>query len=66
MALDTILIITQKFIANTRVAVRGGSVAKVAKEAFEAQTGKKVVNSLNMKQPLESQQPTIDFEDQDS
>lgn len=48
------------------VAVRGGSVAKVAKEAFEAQTGKKVVTSQNMKQYLESQQPTLDFEDQDS
>ena len=47
------------------VAVRGGSVAKVAKEAFEAQTGKKVVSSLNMKQYLESQQPTLDFENQD-
>ena len=51
---------------HARVAVRGGSVAKVAKEAFEAQTGKKVVSSLNMKQRLNSQQPTLDFEDQDS
>ena len=50
---------------HARVAVRGGSVAKVAKEAFEAQTGKKVVSSLNMKQYLESQQPTLDFENQD-
>ena len=50
---------------HARVAVRGGSVAKVAKEAFEAQTGKKVVSSLNMKQYLDSQQPTLDFENQD-
>ena len=51
---------------HARVAVSGGSVAKVAKEAFEAQTGKKVVSSRNMKQYLESQQPTLDFEDNDS
>ena len=56
----------QTMSEHARVAVRGGSVAKVAKEAFEAQTGKKVVSSLNMKQYLESQQPTLDFEDQDS
>ena len=51
---------------HARVAIRGGSVAKVAKEAFEAQTGKKVVSSLNMKQYLNAQQPTLDLEDQDS
>ena len=56
----------QTMSEHARVAVRGGSVAKVAKEAFEAQTGKKVVTSLNMKQYLDSQQPTLDFEDQDS
>ena len=55
----------QTMSEHARVAVRGGSVAKVAKEAFEAQTGKKVVSSLNMKQNLESQQPTLDFENQD-
>ena len=55
----------QTMSEHARVAVRGGSVAKVAKEAFEAQTGKKVVSSLNMKQYLESQQPTLDFENQD-
>ena len=55
----------QTMSEHARVAVRGGSVAKVAKEAFEAQTGKKVVSSLNMKQHLESQQPTLDFENQD-
>ena len=52
----------QTMSEHARVAVRGGSVAKVAKEAFEAQTGKKVVSSLNMKQYLESQQPTIGFD----
>ena len=51
---------------HARVAIRGGSVAKVEKEAFEAQTGKKVVSSRNMKQYLESQQPTLDFDDHDS
>jgi hypothetical protein len=56
----------QTMSEHARVAVRGGSVAKVAKEAFEAQTGKKVVSSLNMKQYLDSQQPTLDFENQDS
>ena len=55
----------QTMSEHARVAVRGGSVAKVAKEAFEAQTGKKVVSSLNMKQYLDSQQPTLDFENQD-
>ena len=43
---------------------RGGSVARVAKEAFEEQTGKKVVSSLSMKQYLESQQPKMDLEDE--
>jgi hypothetical protein len=36
----------------------------VAKEAFEEQTGKKVVSSLSMKQYLESQQPNLDLEDE--
>ena len=44
---------------HAQVASRSGSVARVAKEAFEEQTGKKVVTSLNMKQYLESQQPTL-------
>ena len=34
------------------------------KEAFEEQTGKKVVSSLSMKQYLESQQPKLDLEDE--
>ena len=49
---------------HARVAERGGSVARVAKEAFEEQTGKKVVSSLSMKQYLESQQPKLDLEDE--
>ncbi len=49
---------------HAQVAARGGSVAKVAKEAFEAQTGKKVVSSLNMKRYLDSQIPELGFEDQ--
>ena len=48
---------------HAHVAARGGSVARVAKEAFEEQTGKKVVSSLNMKQYLESQQAKIDFDE---
>lgn len=51
----------QTMSEHAHVAARGGSVARVAKEAFEEQTGKKVVSSLNMKQYLESQQPKIDF-----
>ena len=44
---------------HVQVAARGGSVARVAKEAFEEQTGKRVVTSLNMKHYFESQQPTL-------
>ena len=47
---------------HAKVAARGGSVARVAKEAFEEQTGKRVVTSLNMKQNLEAQQPTLGLE----
>ena len=54
----------QTMSEHARVAERGGSVARVAKEAFEEQTGKKVVNSLSMKQYLESQQPKLDLEDE--
>ena len=52
----------QTMSEHARVAERGGSVARVAKEAFEQQTGKKVVSSLSMKQYLESQQPKLDLE----
>lgn len=44
---------------HARVAERGGSVANVAKEAFEKQTGKKVVSSICMKRYIESQQPEL-------
>ena len=54
----------QTMSEHARVAERGGSVACVAKEAFEEQTGKKVVSSLSMKQHLESQQPKLDLEDE--
>ena len=54
----------QTMSEHARVAERGGSVARVAKEAFEQQTGKKVVCSLSMKQYLESQQPKLDLEDE--
>ena len=46
---------------HARVAERGGSVAKVAKEAFEKQTGKKVVSSLSMKRYIASQQPELEL-----
>ena len=46
---------------HARVAERGGSVAKVAKEAFEKQTGKKVVSSMSMKRYIASQQPALEL-----
>lgn len=46
---------------HAQVASRGGSVARVAREAFEQQTGKKVVTDFNMKRFLEKQQPQLDF-----
>lgn len=55
----------QTMSEHARVAERGGSVARVAKEAFEEQTGKKVVSSLSMKQYLESQQPKLDLDLED-
>ena len=54
----------QTMSEHARVAERGGSVARVAKEAFEQQTGKKVVSSLSMKQYLGAQQPKLDLEDE--
>ena len=50
---------------HAKVAARGGSVAKVARDAFEKQTGKKVVSSTNMKRYLESQQPSLPIEGQE-
>ena len=50
---------------HARVAERGGSVAKVAKEAFEKQTGKKVVSSMSMKRYIESRQPQLDLGEDD-
>ncbi len=46
---------------HARVAERGGSVAKVAKEAFEKQTGKKVVSSMSMKRYIASQQQELEL-----
>ena len=46
---------------HAQAATRGGSVARVAREAFEQQTGKKVVTDLSMRRYLESQQPQLDF-----
>ena len=53
----------QTMSEHAQVAERGGSVARVAKEAFEQQTGRKVVSSLSMKQCLELQQPKLDLEE---
>lgn len=46
---------------HASVAERGGSVAKVAKEAFEKQTGKKVVSPISMKRFIASQQPELEL-----
>lgn len=46
---------------HVQAASRGGSVARVTREAFEQQTGKKVVSDLSMKRYLESQQTRLDF-----
>ena len=46
---------------HAQAASRGGSVARVAREAFEQQTGKKVVSDLSHKRYIESRQPQIDF-----
>lgn len=50
---------------HAQAASRGGSVARVAKEAFEQQTGKKVVSDMSMKRYLESQQSQLPLEDAD-
>ena len=49
---------------HAQVAARGGSVARVAKEAFEEQTGKQVVTSLNMRQYLDNKSPRLELEDE--
>ena len=49
---------------HSKVAPRGGSVARVAKEAYEQQTGKKVVSDMSMKRYLDGQQPQIPFDDE--
>lgn len=43
-------------------AARGGDVARVARTAFEQQTGQKVVSSLNAKDQIEASQPSLPFE----
>ena len=55
----------QSMSEHAHAAARGGEVAKVAREAFEQQTGKKVVSPLNAKDYFDSLQPHIDFEDDD-
>lgn len=51
---------------HSQAAARGGSVARVAREAFELQTGKKVVSKLSMKRYIESQKPQLDFPEDDN
>jgi len=47
-----------------KVAARGGSVARIVKDAYEQQTGKKVVSDISMKRYLEGQQPKIPFDNE--
>ena len=49
---------------HSKVAARGGSVARIAKEAYEQQTGRKVVSDISMKRYLEGQQPQIPFDNE--
>ncbi len=56
----------QSMSEHAQAAARGGKVAKVAREAFEQQTGKKVVSPLNAKDYFDSLQPHIDFEDEET
>lgn len=49
---------------HAQAATRGGSVARIAREAFEQQTGKNVVSSLNMKKYIERQHPHLNFEEE--
>lgn len=44
----------QNFEENKTVAMQGGNVAKVAMQALEAKTGKKVVTALHAKDALKS------------
>lgn len=41
---------------------RGGGVAKVAKEAFEKQTGKQIVTSMNAKQYIDATEPHLELD----
>lgn len=43
-------------------AARGGGVAKVAKEAFEKQTGRTVVTSMNARQYMDKVEPHLDLD----
>lgn len=56
----------QSMSEHAHAAARGGKVAKVARDAFEQQTGKKVVSSLNAKDYFDSLQPHIGFEEEES
>lgn len=48
----------ETFEQSKKIAAQGGNVAKVAMQELEAQTGKKVVTSLNAKSSLESKNQT--------
>ncbi len=51
---------------NMDVAARGGKVARVAREELEAQTGRNVVSPLSAKRFFESQQPTLQLEEEET
>lgn len=53
----------QSMSEHAHVADRGGSVARVAKEAFEKQTGRTVVSSTNTKKMIAEQNPELGFEE---
>lgn len=53
----------QTMAEHADAAERGGGVARVAKEAFEKQTGRKVVTSMNAKQYLDAVQPHLELEE---
>lgn len=53
----------QTMAEHVDAAERGGGVARVAREAFEKQTGKAIVTSMNAKQYLDAVEPQLELED---
>ena len=52
----------QSMPEHKNAAARGGDVARVARTAFEQQTGQKVVSPLNAKDQIAAIEPSIEFE----